>query len=75
MGDQLTITVTVTDEDQWAVASITCDLMPTFNSDNTVTIDTSGWPYWSEHVITAVYEDSGGKIGGANVYVIKVPPQ
>lgn len=75
IGNTLTVTVTVSDEDEFAVATITCDLYPTFNSDNTVTIDTSGWDYWSEHIITAVYEDSGGKIGGAHIYVIKVPPR
>ena len=71
-GPYLIITVTVEDEDTDPIASITVDLMPTFNTGNTITVDISGWESNSEHFITAVYEDSGGLIGGDDHYLIKL---
>ena len=71
-GGSLTITVTVQDEDPNPIALIYVDLMPTYNTGNTVVIDVSEWETDSEHFITAVYEDSGGLIGGDDQYLVKL---
>lgn len=71
-GNTIQVVVSVVDEDENAVAVISVDLVPVFNTGNTVTIDISGWVTGSQHVITAAYTDTGGKNGGDDILVTKI---
>ena len=71
-GNYLKIVVTVRDEDQGAVAVISVDMQPTFNTDNIIYYDISDWDLKSEHFISAAYTDSVGKNGGDDHYIVKI---
>jgi hypothetical protein len=71
-GNELTIVVKVKDENEGALAVILVDQVPTWNTENKVTIDIRFWPSWSEHFITAAYTDPYGETGGDIQYLVKI---